>query len=874
MARLRQEPSSAQVNTRKVRPLRATGPQDHARPDDNDDTDADTDATGNGDADSSAGPPAAGDVERRIRAHLDNITTALNNHNKQHALNLYHGAFQEFVIEGTIDSAVERYIDLATLRWLEVEAEESIQASTETKSRTHARALARPPWRLSALKIWCLFSHDNKWPCSAFLGGLRDLSVGEPDLTAAVKLMQEATKEREKARVFKALEQKRMQPRGKWIPFTRLDAHLAIELWGEQTGRSTLELSNFSKDPSRKPRGDAKNKRRARREDSVLSQPENQSDDGEDGGQGIEGEEQQQNGSVDGGQGDDNGGETQPQDDSNEPEREDVNEDELQQHNDSHEPRQEDNDEEEDVPTPEQGRGDGGEGGLEDMSTEMSYADDTRLTFGDEHPDSSPLDARRRSEARPSTSASAQARLRLMQEAPRRPQKLRRSSSFSTESWYHFRRPETDRTHRRVTRARSAESSFRLGCGGNSYESTPASTRLQRPNTQHDEAIAANAIVQMATSLDPASTASRKIKRPRLTYDRRTMRLQPWLDVLASNDTIAAPAAVLQHANVDSAILNHNGPGTAIIVLHTVPATSDNVKELAFADISPSRITLHLPRLDGEINDHFTATVTQLRTHLPRPPAGEADAQQGQVRDQPVNSVALPFSAGGIPDIARVLVAVAYHLSPHMTAMPESLDDFNLWTYAAAVCMQNDPSTTAPMRFLRPYLDGTPPTPMSSHTPANSDMTFSCSTLRTLSAEWTQRLQQLEQAAVEVSRIRDVFRRPQDRTATARNQTGATTSEGRIDHTREKIRLAEEDLANGDPHSPTRSLDVTRLDGLKAMLQQQLATQEEQTARIERRQVIVKQLAVDMADYGDEAKILRSDLAQWRQQWLDFASSL
>lgn len=381
----------------------------------------------------------------------------------------------------------------------------------------------------------------------------------------------------------------------------------------------------------------------------------------------------------------------------------------------------------------------------------------------------------------------------------------------------------------------------------------------------------------MATSLDPAGTGPRRAKRPRLTYAPPAITLQSWLDVLAPDDSTAAPAALLQHANVNSAILNSNGQGTAIIVLHTVPVANNDVDKIAFADISPSRITLHLPSLDDETNDQFRATVMQLKTFLPPAPAERDDAQQadaGQVHSQPVNLVALPFADGGITNLARVLLAVAYHLSPQITAMPEFLDDSTLWPYAAALCVRNDPATTAVPDFGPPYLDGPPPTPMSSHTPANSDMPFSCNTLRTLSAECTQRLQRLEQAAAEVERIRDVFRRPQDRTAAIRNQAGAAMSAGQIDHFREKIRLAEEDLANSDPHSPTRSADVTRLDTLKAMLQEQLATQDEQTARIRRRQVIVNELAVDVMSYRDEAKSLRSDLAHWRQQWLDFASSL
>ncbi|KAF7195933.1 hypothetical protein HII31_02695 [Pseudocercospora fuligena] len=889
MARVRQEPCSAQVDARKSRPQRATGTRGPVQPDNHEASDANADPTSDGNTNHGAGAPPADDLEPRIRAHLHDITAALNNQNGQHALSLYHAAFQEFALEGTIYSTVERYIDKATLRCLETEAEESIQASKDRKHRQHAHALARSSWELSTLKIWCLFSHNNKWPSSAFLGGLRDLSDGEPDLSVAVKLMQDASDERWKARDFKTREQHRSRPRSQWIPFTKMDAHLAIEMWGRQTGRSTLQLSNFSKDPSRPPQGESKSKRQSRRGGSMHSQPEKQPEDAGNGGRGEEDETQQGNGAEDPEEGEINGGETQPQDGFNEPGQEDDNEDSIQQQNDSYKPgagSNDDEDDEDDVPTPERGRREGRREGreelLDDMSTEMSYTEDTILTFGDEQPDSSPLNPRRRSENHPSTSSSAEARLRLMQEPARRPQKERLSSSFSTGSWFHFRRAVTN--HTRVTRARSecSESSFRLSCGGNDdagafAASTPADARLQLRNIQHDEVLAANAIVQMATSLDPAGNGPRKAKRPRLTYDPPAMKLQPWLDVLASNDSIAAPAALLQHANVDSAILNHNGPGTAIIVLQTVPATSDDVEKIAFADISPSRITVHLPSLDDETNDQFTAILMQLKTFLPPPPTEEDDAQQsdtGQVHSQPVNLVALPFSNGEITNLARVLIAVAYHLSSHIAEIPDSLNDSTLWPYAAALCVRKDPATTAIPHFGRPYLDSTPPTPFSSHAPLNADMTFSCNTLRTFSAECTQRLQRLEQAAAEASRIRGVFRRPQDRTAAGRNQADTAMSAGQIDHLREKIRLAEEDLVNGDPHSPTRSLDVTRLDALKVMLQQQLATKDEQTARIERRQVIVKELAADMEDYRDEAKSLRSDLAHWRQQWLDFASSL
>ncbi|KXS97667.1 hypothetical protein AC578_10554 [Pseudocercospora eumusae] len=182
----------------------------------------------------------------RCRAIEDLVTTEPSK-----ALQLFREAYDEFITEDGTSSEIEQYLrkdapDLCDA--LEALIEEEFRASSK-RAQGHYRALQKAPWELTLSTIWCIFSHNQKFPGYKFAGGLRDVSDGESDFGRAMALLNDARAKRISGTNARMLEEHRTQARNRKKEWVIGDIRVAIENWiagGE--GRSLEMLGNRRRD--------------------------------------------------------------------------------------------------------------------------------------------------------------------------------------------------------------------------------------------------------------------------------------------------------------------------------------------------------------------------------------------------------------------------------------------------------------------------------------------------------------------------------------------------------------------------------------------------------------------------------------------------
>ncbi|KXS97228.1 hypothetical protein AC578_2840 [Pseudocercospora eumusae] len=875
MARLaaRQSESYLKKHGRKASKQTAHRPQEDLNPSDSD--------SGNGDD-----PPDEGDENSRIAARLEDIWKAAKSDNPADCLILYHDAFQEFLAPDGIASSIEQRMDSRLRSLLEAKASASIQEHKDRMVRAHVKALAGHPWHLSLLQVWGLYALDNAWPGSGLLGWLRDLSSAEQDAVEAHRLLKTAQASRALDRQARQLREHRMTPRSKWHAWMSTDVRHAIEAWiDKDEGRRWGDLTNYRKDKAfmkqRKSRDGSNASEKAGGNAGEEEQQEEQhvsgQEDGdggttqqEHGDRGTSHEEEEQHVSE---QEDGDGGTTQQKDGD----RGTTHEEEEQQE-EQHVGGQEDGDggtshEEDDdhLPSPERGRR--RDAGEEEPPAEDSFFDDGGFSgFGND--DTTELGKANASIPTPRLS-------------------IRRSISELRRSTFHsfayFRRRAS--SVGTCTRDRLSFTARNRGSGSVGVDvqlpktpttkTSPPRTktptprvqpRCQRPAAPTRDATDTPTEISDIFARCPTMSSAPPAKRPRLES---SMSLQPWLDTFAERHSDPAPIELLNHADVDSVLVDDPASGLVLIVLrlNDTPLRT----RYALVELTPEESIAHVNDSDMVANTsnnvHLGNIVRSLRALVPALAPHQEQAEGDHTQEPEVAFVALPFLEAQADDIVRIAILVSYKLTGSLDKMPTEIHDFAIWQYATALFAAQSPPTTAaarpPPSPTRPFLDRD--TSIRAQEPFNLEASISRIAVREFVHTWKSKADQLERASIEAGRIWEIlhgFQNGQHKSSGDKHALDV-----KITATERLIRQTEQILANSDLDSELRDMESRHLQSLEASLQKDLKTRS-MSGRWKRRQAVINQLANDRWYYQLENQKINSGLEELREQWKNFAASL